>query len=74
MTDAHAAHCVGPSTAVPCCDVPCCAVASPTAVCCAVLCHAVLCCALQVRNVPGDHDLRVADLLELVQLTGLGDR
>lgn len=23
---------------------------------------------------PGDHDKRVADLLELVQLTGLGDR
>jgi hypothetical protein len=37
-------------------------------------CCAVPCCAPQVRNVPGDHDLRVADLLELVQLTGLGDR
>lgn len=33
----------------------------------------MLCCA-QVRKVPGDHDQRVSDLLELVQLTGLGDR
>ncbi|KAF8061958.1 cysA [Scenedesmus sp. PABB004] len=29
---------------------------------------------LQVRKLPVDHDKRVADLLELVQLTGLGDR
>ena len=41
--------------------------------CCAALCCVVLCC-VQVRKVPGDHDKRVADLLELVQLTGLGDR
>lgn len=29
---------------------------------------------LEVRKVPGDHNKRVADLLELVQLTGLADR
>ncbi|KAF6258780.1 chloroplast ATP-binding protein [Scenedesmus sp. NREL 46B-D3] len=29
---------------------------------------------LQVRKLPVDHDKRAADLLELVQLTGLGDR
>jgi hypothetical protein len=29
---------------------------------------------LQVRKLPVDHDKRSADLLELVQLTGLGDR
>lgn len=29
---------------------------------------------LQVRNLKLDHDKRVADLLELVQLEGLGDR
>jgi hypothetical protein len=27
-----------------------------------------------VRKLPVDHDKRAADLLELVQLTGLGDR
>jgi hypothetical protein len=29
---------------------------------------------VQVRKLPVDHDKRAADLLELVQLTGLGDR
>jgi hypothetical protein len=36
--------------------------------------RAGLCFPLQVRKLPVDHDKRAADLLELVQLTGLGDR
>lgn len=50
-------------------------------VACAVLCTHVLSAhrppappAPQVRNLSIDHDKRVADLLELVQLTGLGGR
>lgn len=38
------------------------------------ICQVYMIVVLQVRKLAVDHDKRVADLLELVQLSGLGDR